>query len=142
MKLSRILVCVDGSSASFHAARAAIDLAGATKAGLAVLAVVDPSRLAVAGLREAGPQRQSDAQAVLDRVARMAAESGIEAGTRLRSGIVFEEILDEARREEADLVVMGRSGRHGLAGGLVGSSALRVAEFTDRPLLLVPAPER
>lgn len=139
MKVQRILACVDGSSASFQAARAAIDLAVQTGASVATVCVVDSGRLAAAGVPGTEAQRQADAHAALDWVARIAAEAGVEAEGRVRSGIVFEEILEEARERGVDVIVMGRTGRHGPGSGIIGSSALCVAEFTDRPLVLVPA---
>ncbi len=136
--IGNILVCVDGSTASFHAARTAIELAAQLRGRLVLLSVVDPSRLEAAGLRGAARQREADARAALDRVARMAAERAVEVETRLRTGIAFEQILEESREGRADLIVMGSTGRRGPGSRLLGSSALHVAEFTETPLLLVP----
>jgi nucleotide-binding universal stress UspA family protein len=137
MRLRRILLCVDGSRASFQAARESLELAAQTGAGLVALSVIDSGQ-AVAGLAD-GARRESDARAALERVARMGREQGVAIELQTRTGTAFEQILEVARQEGADLVVMGRTGRRGVGSGMMGSSALRVAEFADRPLLLVPA---
>ncbi len=139
MKLERLLVCLDGSAASIEAARAAIDLASQTNARLLLLSVVDSRRLEAAGLPGASARVEADAKATLDRVTRMAGERGVEAQSRLRTGRAVDVILEETRAEKPDVIVMGRTGRHGPGSGMLGTSALHVAEFSDRPLLLVPA---
>ena len=52
--------------------------------------------------------------------------------------IVFDHFHQAAERHDADLIVLGRHGRSGLAAALIGSSARAVAQRCPRPVLLVP----
>ena len=75
-------------------------------------------------------------------MADLASAQGIECETLLRAGDPFRMILDEADRWDADLIVMGRSDRRGPSSPYLGSETAHVLEFTDRPVLVVPQPER
>lgn len=48
-------------------------------------------------------------------------------------------IANAARRCNADLIVMGTHGRHGLERVMLGSVAESVLSFADRPVVAVPA---
>jgi len=50
---------------------------------------------------------------------------------------VFEEIVREARRRRADLIVMGTHGRTGVARFFLGSVAARVLALARCPVLTV-----
>jgi nucleotide-binding universal stress UspA family protein len=67
-----------------------------------------------------------------------AGEEWREAATLL--GAAAAQVLAESRRWHADLVVLGRSGQHSRSAtpGL-GSQVRHVLEFTDVPVLVVPA---
>jgi nucleotide-binding universal stress UspA family protein len=47
-------------------------------------------------------------------------------------------ILEEAKRQRADVVVLGRTGRTALGDVLMGSVAQRVLALATRPVVLVP----
>ena len=48
-------------------------------------------------------------------------------------------ILEEAKRQRADVIVLGRTGRSALGDVLLGSVAQRVVAMAGRPVILVPA---
>lgn len=60
----------------------------------------------------------------------------------LLAGPVDVEICRLAKRERADLIVIGTHGRTGLAHVLVGSVAERVVRHAARPVLTVPLTKR
>lgn len=68
------------------------------------------------------------------------AKGGLE--TKLLEGDPTTEILAEAERRSADLIVMGTHGRTGLSRMLMGSVAENVARKAPCPVLLVRFPER
>jgi nucleotide-binding universal stress UspA family protein len=66
-------------------------------------------------------------------------EKGINAETRISEGSIVKEIIDCAKREDADIIVMTSHGRTGLARAFYGSVAAGVLHLIDRPLLIIRA---
>ena len=64
---------------------------------------------------------------------------GVDARGFLLSGTdsVDHQILKAARREQADLIVMGTNGRTGLSRLFLGSVASRVIARADRPVVVI-----
>jgi nucleotide-binding universal stress UspA family protein len=54
----------------------------------------------------------------------------------LREGTPHIEIVNEARKQTADLIVMGQVGRRGPRRILIGSVAERVIEYAECPVLI------
>ncbi len=68
-------------------------------------------------------------------------DRGIEASSRLVLGKPVEVILDEARRMDAELIVMGSQGKSTLQRVLMGSVCEGVMREATCPLLVVPRSE-
>lgn len=144
----RILVPVDGSATSIRGMAQAVELARRLGARLRLIHVVDELSLAGAMdaysvhggdwltiLREGGSQ-------VLDQARQTAREAGVEAEICMvnsPSGTVSAFILDEARRWQADLIVLGTHGRRGPRRWLLGSTAEAIVRQATVPVLLVRA---
>lgn len=141
MQLEKILLCVDGSVASLEAARYGIDFAARSKSCLRAVYVVE--RGDVDGARDPAvvERLRQSGRAIVARIAAMAGSEGVSVEQAVLEGVPFEVILEDARRWNADLVIMGRTGRTGPGRALLGSEAERVLEFTDRPVLIVPTTE-
>ncbi len=58
--------------------------------------------------------------------------------TRIAAGVGFREILLEAERVGADLIILGSTGRSALEQVLIGSTAERVVRNSPIPVLTVP----
>jgi len=69
------------------------------------------------------------------------AEGGIKVTLHEPTGVVAEEILNQADELKADLIVMGTHGHGAMYNLLVGSATKGVLKHTTRPLLLVPGPK-
>jgi len=67
------------------------------------------------------------------------ADLGDRLDARIRAGLAFEEIPQDARAFGADLIVMGTHGRRGLSHLLLGSVAERVIRNAPCPVLVVRA---
>jgi nucleotide-binding universal stress UspA family protein len=80
---------------------------------------------------------QQAAMARLNEVAEEARESGIRVDVHLRLGLPSESILEAARELQADLIVMGTRGLSGIRHLLLGSTAERVVQHADCPVLTV-----
>jgi len=66
----------------------------------------------------------------------------VKIAQHLLAGPVDVEICQLAKRQRADLIVVGTHGRTGLAHVLIGSVAERVVRHAGRPVLTVPLPKR
>ena len=142
----RILVPVDGSTASNAGREHAIGLARTEGArlrfvnvvdeslglGSADIGVVDMSDL-LRSVRELGEKSVAEAASLANKKGVRADISLLPSGGRRASDV----ILDEARKWRADLIVMGTHGRRGFNRLLLGSDAERVLRDTPVPLLLV-----
>ena len=144
MRPTRLLVCVDGSAASLSAARLAIGLAADWGATVRPIHVIDDADLVlmepVVEQRATLRQRLREAaQATIAQVQEIGRQVGVPIEPALVEGAPFEQILEEARRWQPDLIFMGRTGRRGPGRVLVGSETERVLEFTGWPVVVVPA---
>lgn len=142
MAYRHILAAVDLSEESVQVldrARAEADQHGAR---LSVLSVVKPltqvyGGIDLAPLAGAGTlQEQALAQARL-RIADLARRHGVAAeDAHVLLGAPVHDIREFARNADADLIVIGTHGRHGL-GLLLGSTANGVLHGVDRDVLVV-----
>ena len=144
----KILVAVDGSTASAKGLREALRLAKTEGARLFILHVVDeypafaaldgmmagaPGADLVPALREGGKRVLAKAQAV-------AAKQNVKAKAILRemlSGPAAYPIVREAQKVGANLIVLGTHGRRGVRRLVLGSDAEQVVRTASVPVLLV-----
>jgi nucleotide-binding universal stress UspA family protein len=145
----RILVAVDGSSASAAGLDAALDLAADQQATLAALHVVDDGNVPANFEDVVYPRRYVDAyiaasekygRKLLDRAASSARKIAVvfePAVLRTGGQTVAEVIVAHARKQKADVIVLGTHGRRGLKRVLMGSDAEEVVRSAPVPVLLV-----
>ncbi|MCQ2575712.1 MAG: universal stress protein [Treponema sp.] len=112
----KILVAINGSETSIHAAMYAIMMAATYKLQLKVVYVVDSATIKYLGLNqilihEEEVEFQNDlvqeGSSYLDYVQSLAASKGLEIEKDLRQGTVYTEILKSAQEYEADLILIG-----------------------------------
>jgi nucleotide-binding universal stress UspA family protein len=138
-RFERFLVASDGSEFSAAAVREAIGMA--TKCGAEVHLM---SLLATGAEHEALgeailKQEMQTAQAHLDEVKAQAEAAGVACETHLVHGqAVDREIVDLADRIKADVIVMGRRGRRGLARMMLGHATAQVIGQAHCNVLVVP----
>ena len=75
-------------------------------------------------------------QACLERVN----ARGLEGEIAVIHGVPFQEILDTAKKQQVDLIIMGTHGRTGLQHVLMGSVAYKVVRLAPCPVLVVRQP--
>lgn len=145
MLYKRILVPVDGSNTSNLALHEALRIAKDQQATLRLVHVVDETvidgdidgLINYAALRDALKQ---GGQHLLAKTVTTASSAGVEAESALLETLgtrPANTIAEEARRWQADLIVIGTHGRHGLDRLIMGSIAEGVARLAPAPLLLV-----
>jgi nucleotide-binding universal stress UspA family protein len=139
MAFARILAAIDGSEASDHAFAKALELASLTGAELTALAVEGPLPAYAATIGEVDEvKREKDVffQRLLAQTHDQARAAGVELDVKLLPGHAAELIVRVARETRADLIVLGHKG-HFLRDHLLGSTADRVAEHADCPVMIV-----
>ncbi len=141
----RILMATDGSEASDHAARIAVDLARVHVSSLTALYVVDPYPFL--GIGEVNPvgfdaymaaARDQAAQAH-SRILEACNAGGAPVPVEMRvveDVAVLEGVLRTAREQQSDLVVIGSHGRTGIARVMLGSVAAKVVAQSPVPVLV------
>jgi nucleotide-binding universal stress UspA family protein len=125
----RILVGTDGSPRAEEAARQAVRLAAALRAGLEFVFVVDTEHPHPEDV-------EAEGEAALARVARLAADAGVQAPTRLVAGEPSHTLVAEAEQHEIDLLCVGPDA--GILGGAVriGQVAAHVVREAPCSVLL------
>lgn len=141
----KILVATDGSSCSRMAVNYAVNLAKLSNAELIALYVVDlktgcgleqcitittPETEALMKLHQRGER-------AVKYVEDLAMKEGVSVDKRLVEGHPAETIIDMAREESVDLIVMGTLGLSGISKYLLGSTADKVIRHSRVPVLTV-----
>ncbi len=146
--VSKILVPTDGSKAAQRAARYAVDLAKQVKASVIVLSVIDQRSFIGQTVPAAETARhvtepiedylREAAEGYAGEIKKLCEKAGIQSKTVITSGHPVEEIVKEAEKSKADLIVMGSHGRSALGAAVLGSVAYGVIhKDTKIPALVV-----
>jgi nucleotide-binding universal stress UspA family protein len=147
---SKILVPIDGSEPSFHAAHIASNIANKFNSEIIVLyVVVSPSKSEYANLTGLVTPKQIDmiienakkeARDWFNRIEDMIKEKNpnLKVSTKvILTGVaVYGEIIQYAGQENIDLIVIGTRGRSGVKKLLLGSTASGVVTYADCPVLV------
>jgi len=141
MAIKKILVPVDFSEPSEQALEYALDFAKPFKAEITLLFVIKP--LYYAGdLGLLLEEQQRTGREELARLERRVRQRGLKCRTLVLRGAPFREIVDAARKQKVDLIVMGTHGRTGLSHLVMGSVADRVVRTAATPVLTVQPQKR
>jgi nucleotide-binding universal stress UspA family protein len=140
----RILVPTDGSDITSKAVQTAISLAKVTGASLTTISVKEPFPYsAISEMQPVPPQEFYDAQ---ERIAaervKVVVNAANAAGLNCDGYTVealhpWEAILDQAKQQACDLIVMASHGRRGVTALLLGSETNRVLTHSPLPVLVV-----
>jgi len=147
---SKLLIPIDGSEPSFHAAQIAINIANKFNSEIIVLfVVVSPSKSEYANLTGLVTPKQIDmiienakkeSKTWFNRIEDIVREknSNIKVSTKvILTGIaVYGEIIYYAQEENIDLIVIGTRGRSGIKKLLLGSTASGVVTYANCPVLV------
>jgi nucleotide-binding universal stress UspA family protein len=146
--LQRILVPLDGSDRAERAMHVAARLARGSGSGCRILELrvvgLPPFRLAPYGepaqiaLAVIGVARD-EANDYVKRLALRPEFKDVQIKTRVIEGHVSDEILDVARDEQCDMIVICTHGYSGLNRWRLGRVAAHVARHASAPVLVVPA---
>ena len=142
-----ILIATDGSDLAQKAETVGLTLAKALNAQATAVTVTEPwDALSMAALAERGmPNPVADydecmvaaSSRILWRVSETAKKIGTSCGNlHVKDRHPAEGIIETARAQGCDLIVMASHGRRGLSGVLLGSQASKVVSLSDGPVLI------
>lgn len=151
-KLSKILVAIDGSHASFDAVDYAIMLAKQHNSQLILLHVLHPveyySSLQFFEVQQPQDssvlieQAKTEANKWFDDIKKKIRENTLEKPIKIETTIIVsttivDSILDYAEDKDVDLIVIGTRGRSGIKKLLLGSTASGVVTYSSCPVTIV-----
>jgi universal stress protein A len=142
--IRRLLHPSDFSPASRGAFAKAVDLARENGAEL-VLLHVRSLVMPIMGDGYMSPQtyeelERADREAIAKQMKRLVADAqrrGVRVRSLIAEGVAHEQIVRAARRQKADMIVMGTHGRTGMSKLFLGSVAGRVVSMAPCPVLTV-----
>lgn len=138
-RFERLMMATDGSEFSDGAERVAIAMAAKASVPLTLVTVVVASP-DLGGLGADGMGKsEAEATARLERVEAAAVKQGVRCTKVLRYGDdPYREIVAEANDSKADLIILGRRGRRGLARLMLGDATVKVIGNAPCSVLVVP----
>jgi nucleotide-binding universal stress UspA family protein len=145
---SRILVPVDGSEASNNALACALRIAKDDSARLRFIHAVNELAAYLGGHGDPGEVMRfarQNGEKVLAAASAAAAAAGLEAEHEFIESPaerLGDTIVKDARRWNADLIVVGTHGRRGVSRVLLGSGAEQVVRLSPVPVLTVRPPDQ
>lgn len=141
-KIQKILIPVDGSPAADHAADFAVRLAADTGAMLTLLFAHELSGASMMGM---STMSKGEVQETVDAVAARAfahgvgsaSKAGLTASKQTVVGHPAAEIIDFAKKDGTDLIVMGSRGLSPMEGLLLGSVSEKVLRHAGCAVAIV-----
>jgi nucleotide-binding universal stress UspA family protein len=145
---SKILVPIDGSEVSDAGAAEALGVAARMGASVRFFNVIDLTYLGMVGgggtsfdTSQLTEVSRKEAGKLLAQAMERANAAGVKAETgcvEIVAGRAADQIVLEAERCGAQLIVMGTHGRRGFSRAMLGSDAESVVRHAAVPVLLVP----
>lgn len=141
-EVKRVLTPVDLSEFSRPLLRAARDLTASFNASLDLLHVVEPLPFPVplvgaVTIHDLIPDPTKQAKRQLDRLVKTSGGLPVSISTHVAEGHAAITIVEEAEKNDADLIVMSSHGRTGLERVMLGSVTARVVRRASCPVCVV-----
>lgn len=142
MRISNILLPVDGSIYSDNAINYAVYLAGLSGAHVTVVScfewLTELPEISESVIQDLKEKLRVQAELVLGDAAEKLAEKGIPHKTRSIPGSPGTMLSNLAKSKEFDLIIMGSHGHSDIAGLFLGSVTHKVLNTIYCPVLVVP----
>jgi len=141
MSRSKVLIPVDGSPASLRALDFAIETVGQNPDTSFVLLNVQTITASEATNAAMGSNWQDTASRAstraLEQAVKKCEDGSIRFNTIVKAGLVAEAIVQVARDEGINHIVMGTRGLGSIQGLLLGSVAMKVVHLAEVPITLI-----
>jgi len=137
--IRQIVLATDLGPASAAATDEAFRLAAALQAGLLAVSVIDPQSLQLPGgrFRSRIDQERARLEAAAAELVMRGRRENVPTSFLIWEGDPAESIVDAARSERADVLVVGSHGRGTLGRALIGSVSDQVVRHAPCPVLVV-----
>lgn len=140
--IEHLLIAVDGSPSSHHAANQGFGLARQTQAKVTLAFVLEsPPVIPVGPLSgyvvTAPPRTQADLERAREELKTLAKDAGVPVETRVELGAPADVLCELAERLNVDLLVIGARGLSAGTRWLMGSVSDRVVHHAPCPVLVV-----
>lgn len=140
---THVLIATDGSGLAGKVVATGLGLAKKLGAQVTVVTVSEPWKgLAMGEPAFSFPIEEIEKEAA-EHVGRILAEASaaaklqdVKCATLNAKGFAAEAIIDTAKAQGCDLIVMSSHGRRGIARALLGSQAMRVVTLSEVPVLI------
>ncbi|HSJ02529.1 MAG: universal stress protein [Verrucomicrobium sp.] len=144
--MKTLVALVDFSDLTFKVLKQAHTLAKAFDSHVIILHVVplEPTVIGIGVaaptiLREPTDEEVAEDQEKLASLGESLTKFGVNASTRQLRGATVDTVVNEAKRLDADLILMGSHGHGSLYNLLVGTATTGVLKSATCPVLVVPA---
>ncbi|MDO4460919.1 MAG: universal stress protein [Bacteroidia bacterium] len=138
--MKKIIVPLDFSETSLCALKTGISIANKLSAELRIIYVGNKEKLAK-GFEILGNKETSEVQQLLDNLLLENRQSyyvkGGKMDYKIRTGIVADEIIGQAKYDDAVMIVMGSHGVSGITKSWIGGNAYRVICNAPCPVLVI-----
>lgn len=152
--LKKVLVAVNGSESSIHAAMYAIMMSSTYKINMKALYVIDSATIKALSrkkilIHDEAVEYESDLETegknCLEYIKGLAGSKGLEIETVLRRGKVCKEIIKESVDYESDLIIMGGEEKKNrdyiTSRNVISEHRNEILSLAECPVLLVNKPE-
>lgn len=140
----KILVPTDGSELATSAVNTAAQLAKSQGGQVIGVYVIDPfpyigiGDASAIALQSYLSEAKSVAGQALDALSKVCVAVGVPfAGDTIERNVVYEGVIETAKAEGCDLIVMASHGRQGVKALILGSVAQKVLTHAEVPVLIV-----
>ncbi len=137
MLVNKILLPVDGSKYAHQAAKYAAELAGFNKATVVLMHAYGDIPMILGHREDIIHELEQEARKLLVGYAEVLKNAGVVFTEAVHKGSPAEAILDVARKEKCDLIVLGAKGHSGLEELVLGSVSNKVLHTAACPVLVV-----
>lgn len=137
MKITRILVPIDGSECAYHALDWALDIAEKYDSEIALLTVIPTVAFSLVGPTEEELQERAEKllEDALDTIKK--GKPNLKVTTKIHIGRPAEKIVETCIDDGFDLIVIGGEGLGGIKERILGSVSDKVAHTAPCPVTII-----